>query len=101
MKDVSGYHVSQAYQIEIYVALIRHFAGANWLPAEIGLECPDIPAGLEDRFPGTRILTHQPFGYLSVPRSCLHLSARRAQSSGEALRRPSACRREHRDAGSH
>lgn len=82
-KDMAGYDVSQAYQIEVYVALIQHFAGANWLPTEIGLERPDVPAGLEDRFPGTRILTRQPAGYVAVPRSCLHLAARDIESSDE------------------
>jgi len=73
MQGVPGYHVSQGYQIQVYLALVRHFIGPDWLPTEIGLECPDIPAGLEDRFPGTRILTNQRFGYFAIPRNFLHL----------------------------
>jgi len=74
IKDAPGYMVSQAYQIEVYLALVRHYIGANWLPDEISIEVPTIPAGLEDHL-GVRYVTNRRCAYLTVPRSCLHLSA--------------------------
>lgn len=46
-----GYLVSQAYQLEVYADLIRHFAGAEWQPKVIGLEASDFPEILSERFP--------------------------------------------------
>ena len=74
LSGVKGYHVSQAYQIEVYVSLIQHIAGPDWLPAVIGLECSSIPTALKDRFPSTRILPNQAVGYLAVPRKILPLA---------------------------
>jgi AraC-like DNA-binding protein len=74
-QEVPGYSVSQAYQLEIFLSLVRHFVGPHWLPDEIGLERPDVPKELRDRFPGTYLRTNQRMGYLSVPRSCLHIAA--------------------------
>jgi hypothetical protein len=39
---------------------------------------------VEEHFPDCRILVNQPFGYLAIPRSCLHLSERthHVESSG-------------------
>ena len=79
MKDVPGYASSQAYQLGIFVDLIRHFAGAHWIPDEIGIEHPIVPAA-EELFPGSRILARQPVGYIAIPRSCLHLAPRRDDS---------------------
>ena len=73
IKDAPGYMVSQAYQIEVYLALVRHYAGPNWLPDEISIEVPVIPAGLEDHL-GVRYVMNRQRAYLAVPRSCLHLS---------------------------
>jgi AraC-like DNA-binding protein len=67
-----GYLVSQAYQLEVYVDLIRHFAGAEWQPRVIGLEASDFPEILSERFPNMEIRINQYCGYLSIARSVLH-----------------------------
>jgi len=72
IKGAPGYMVSQAYQIEVYLALVRHFVGSNWLPDEVSIEAPDIPDGLEEHL-GVRVVTNRRCAYLTVPRSCLHL----------------------------
>lgn len=69
-----GYSVSQAYQLEVYLDLIRHFVGRHWVPDEIGIEQPTVPAVVRDHFPGSRIRTHQRVGYIAIPRSCLHMA---------------------------
>lgn len=74
MKGVPGYALSQAYQIWIIVDLIRHFAGRSWMPEEIGIEDPEVPQVAEEMFPGSRILAQQRFGFVTVPRSLLHLA---------------------------
>jgi len=76
MRDVPGYSVSQAYQLEVYIDLIRHFAGADWQPREIGIEDSIYPKFLEDWFPDCQIRINQPFGYVAIPRSCLHRKIR-------------------------
>jgi len=86
MKDAPGYHASQAYQIGVIQGLIRHFAGADWMPHEIGLERPFVPALAQEVYRASRILTHQRVGYIAIPRSCLHLAPPRGDSEerGEA-----------------
>ena len=76
MKDVPGYTSSQAYQLEVYLDLVRHYLGASWVPEEIGIEYPTVPSVAEEHFPGSRILTSQRVGYISIPRSYLHTPAR-------------------------
>ena len=84
-RDEPGYHVSQAYQLGVFVGLIRHFLGENWVPHEIGIESKLIPPGAAECFPGSRILTEQPTGYVVVPRWRLHQSsAFRDQRIGKA-----------------
>jgi AraC-like DNA-binding protein len=80
MKDVPGYHTSQAYQLGVLIDLIRHFAGAHWLPDEIGIEHPVVPAIAKALFPGSRILARQQVGYITIPRSCLPLVSLRDDS---------------------
>lgn len=80
MKDVVGYASSQAYQLEVYLHLIRHFVGANWVPNEIGIEYPEVPPVVEEHFPGSQILTSQRVGYIAVPRYCLPVAARNRES---------------------
>ena len=75
MKGVPGYEISQAYQLGIFIDLIRHFAGRSWIPEEIGIEYAEVPKVAEEMFPGSRILVRQRFGYVAVPRSLLHLAA--------------------------
>lgn len=84
MADEVGFSGSQAYQLEVYLDLIRHFIGKWWVPKEIGIHCQTVPAVVEEHFPNCRIRVNQPFGYLAVPRACLHLPVltRHVESSG-------------------
>jgi len=77
IKDWPGYAGSQAYQLEVYVDIIRQYLGRDWVPEEMGIEQPVVPAVAKEHFPGARILPNQPVGYVTVPRSCLHLPPRR------------------------
>ena len=79
MVQEPGYHISQSYQLGVILDVIRHFLGRHWMPVEIGIESSCIPVCADEYFPGTRILSSQPAGYIAVPRSCLH----RAPRSGE------------------
>ena len=72
MSDVPGYETSQAYQLGLYLDLIRHFLGRHWVPDEIGIEHPRAPVVVDAYCPGTRVRTRQPMGYIAVPRACLH-----------------------------
>jgi AraC-like DNA-binding protein len=74
MRETPGYMVSQAYQLEIFLDLIRHFLGRHWVPHEIGIESRHVPNVVEQQLPGTRILTQQAVGYIAVPRACLYHS---------------------------
>ena len=88
-RDEPGYHVSQAYQLGVFVGLIRHFLGSNWVPHEIGIESRLIPPGAAECYPGSRILTQQPAGYIVVPRWRLHQGASfRDQGIGNAEKFP-------------
>jgi AraC-like DNA-binding protein len=80
MSEETGYHASQAYQLEIYIDLIKHFAGRDWKPREVGIEASEIPALLQNQFPNCRIHINQPFGYVHVPSTCLHMELRQAHS---------------------
>jgi AraC-like DNA-binding protein len=75
LKDWPGYAVSQAYQLEVYIDIVRHYLGRNWVPEEMGIEHSVVPAVAQEHFPDTRILPNQPLGYITVPRACLHRSA--------------------------
>ena len=75
-RETPGYMVSQAYQLQVYSYLIRSFAGENWVPPEIGIESSVMPPIVESYFPGSRILTDQQMGYLTIPRSLLYLPSR-------------------------
>ena len=76
MREVPGYEISQAYQLGVFVDLVRHFLGRRWIPGEIGIEHPEVPVFAEKQFPGSRIMSRQPVGYIAVPRDCLHRTAR-------------------------
>jgi AraC-like DNA-binding protein len=76
--------VRQAYQISVFLDLVRFFIGRDWTPAQIGLETSRIPPELENRFPGTRILARQPFGFIAIPRKLLHGAACSTFSKGDA-----------------
>jgi len=83
MKGVPGYSHSQAYQLEIFLGLIRHFLGRHWVPDRIGVEHPIATKALKDHLPGTRVLTHQRVGYVVVPRRSLHMAAIRSDVEAE------------------
>jgi len=78
MKGEPGYTSSQTYQLGLIVDLIRHFLGHEWVPEEIGIEYPEVPRGLDALYPGVRIMSQQRLGFLSVPRSSLHMAVRSA-----------------------
>ena len=88
MREVPGYEASQAYQLGVFVDLIRHFVGRHWIPGEIGIEHPDVPAVAKELFPGSRIMTRQPAGYIAVPRDCLHRAAGCAEPRSGAAYHP-------------
>jgi AraC-like DNA-binding protein len=69
-----GCDISEAYRLGIFLHLVRHFLGPQWVPDEVGLESAHVSSGAQECFPGSRFLTQQPAGYIAVPRSCLHRS---------------------------
>ena len=78
MRDVPGYPISQAYQLGVFLDLVRYFLGSDWLPQEIGVEHPFDTTVLEKYFPGCRILTKQHVGYITIARNSLHSAPLRA-----------------------
>jgi AraC-like DNA-binding protein len=87
-RDNTGYSLSQAYQIGVILDLIRHFLGRHWVPDEIGIEHSIAPDVAEALFPGSRILSQQPMGYIAVSRTSLHQTARRGSSTRAAAHDP-------------
>lgn len=85
LKGAPGYEMSQSYQLELYLALVRHYLGRHWTPDTIGIEAPAAPAGLAKKFPGTTILVGCKVGFLSIPRSCLHLPAAPRRAGEKAM----------------
>ena len=88
MRDVAGYRTSQAYQIQVILGVIRHFLGRDWVPDEIGIEHAITPAVARTHFPGSRILTQQPMGYIAIPRTCLHRSVNRSGAGNDVVDDP-------------
>ena len=84
-RDDPGYRHSQSYQIQLILDLIRHFLGGDWVPDEIGIEHSIAPAVAEEQFPGCRILTQQPLGYIAVPRTCLPQTAQHSVPTSAAV----------------
>ena len=76
LENESGFSNSVAYQLAVYVELVRQFAGPSWVPEEIGIHASTVPAVVEEHFPGCRIRVGQKISYLTIPRSCLHLPIR-------------------------
>lgn len=72
-----GYMISQAYQLQVILDLVRWFVGRHWAPSEIGIEDSTFPSIAEKHFPGSRILTQHQTGYIAIPRSYLHWGPRR------------------------
>jgi len=84
MREEPGYHISQSYQLGIFIDLIRHFAGRSWQPPAIGIEASEIPLPLHERFPKSQVNINQPFGYITVPRNCLCLQLRLHHEESDA-----------------
>jgi AraC-like DNA-binding protein len=62
-----GCDISEAYRLGIFLHLVRHFLGPQWVPDEVGLESAHVSSGAQECFPGSRFLTQQPAGYIAVP----------------------------------
>ena len=75
--------MSQAYQLEAFLDLIRHFLGRRWVPQEMGIEYPVVPEVVDEHFGGCRILTSQRAGYLAVPRALLHMAVPQREPQAE------------------
>jgi AraC-like DNA-binding protein len=86
LRDMPGYHISQAYHLAVFVDLIRFFLGDKWTPGEIGLEAASFPRALQKRFPSTRFFVNQPLGYVVIPRKDLHHAACHEVSAGNGKR---------------
>ncbi len=82
---VPGYEVSQAYQLGVLLGVIRHFLGRGWVPDEIGIQQQTVPALVYEQLPGCRVKTRQPFGYIAVPRVCLHRGAAACPGRGPGV----------------
>ena len=91
MREVPGYMCSQSYQLGLLRDLIRHFLGRDWIPDEIGIEHSVATAVVEALFPGSRILTQQPMGYITVPRNSLHQAAHTLPPIGGIAKDPVLC----------
>lgn len=88
MRDSPGHLTSQAYQLGIILDLVRYFLGKEWTPPEIGIEHTVVPAILDNHFPGTRILTQQPMGYIAIPRNCLYRARHHTDISAQPAGNP-------------
>jgi len=83
LSDLPGYDQSQAYQLGLFIGLIRHFLGQHWIPDEIGIQCQRAPAGIIHIFPHSRIRTGQNMAYVAIPRNVLARTA--VACAGETL----------------
>ncbi len=72
LKDERGFDGSQAYQLEVYIAIIRHFAGSEWQPRKLGICASSVPKLVYQRYPECRVRLRQPFSYIAIPRELLH-----------------------------
>lgn len=70
-KDWPGYHGSQGYQLGVYINLIRHYCGRDWMPATIGIEDSIVCENLQTIYPNVTILAGQPAGYIAIKRQDL------------------------------
>lgn len=74
--DLPGYDQSQAYQLGLFIGLIRHFLGNHWTPVEIGVQSQHSPVAIMATFPQCRVRTAQNIGYVAIPRNELHRTTR-------------------------
>lgn len=70
--DLTGYDQSQAYQLSLFIDLIRFFLGKRWSPYEIGIQSQRYPTEMSSIFPNCRVNTDQYVAYVAVPRNGLH-----------------------------
>jgi AraC-like DNA-binding protein len=84
MKDEDGYDASQSYQLGIFIDLVRHYAGRDWSPEEIGVEAATVSTVVRELYPCSRIRVKQPFGYITIPHSCLPLELRRGHELSDS-----------------
>ncbi|NCF16558.1 MAG: helix-turn-helix domain-containing protein [Gammaproteobacteria bacterium] len=66
-----GYHMSQGYQLPVYLSVIRHYLGPDWSPDEIGIEAKRVPGVAKSIFRGSLIQSEAPFGFIKIPRNML------------------------------
>lgn len=76
MSDAPGYLVSQGYQLAVVIDLIRHFAGDDWAPSELGTQGSELSSAVQEQYPNTRLRVRQPFGFISISRHMLHRKLR-------------------------
>lgn len=72
LSEEPGYHISQGYQLGLFIDLVRHYIGPDWQPKEIGVQASSIPRVVNEQYPGSRIKINQPFGSFTIPFYCLH-----------------------------
>jgi AraC-like DNA-binding protein len=95
LREEPGFGESQFYQLQVLLAVVRHFVGPLWIPDEIGTECSVVPIVAQEDLDGCRIRTRQSTGYIAVPRTYLHKRVYRVDSGpGQARSSPLS---EHRD----
>lgn len=80
LREEPGYMQSQLYQLQVFISVIRHFAGPNWMPKEIGVEHAPEPNFIVEDLHGCRVRRAQPAGYVAVSRMHLHKGAQRTNS---------------------
>ncbi len=88
LRNEPGFFESQSYQIEVYTALIRQFTGSNWKPEQLGICAAYLPKVVKQHFPDCRIKLRQPFSYIAIPRSDLHLPALTGQAARPLVSAP-------------
>lgn len=82
LENEPGFSSSVAYQLAVYINLVRQFAGQSWVPEEIGVNSSTLPAVIQEHYPGCRIRVGQKVSYLTIPRTCLHLPIRTSHVVG-------------------
>lgn len=80
--ETPGYHVAQAYALELMLSVIRHFAGSDWAPAEIGIQARETPREVQELLSSTRFSARQAFGYIRLPRTLLTAPPAKRWSTG-------------------
>jgi AraC-like DNA-binding protein len=79
-RELPGYRVAQAYQISVFMGIVRMFLGEEWRPVELGLESQCTLKDLPEWSQGARFTPGSRFGYFTVPKSCLHHALNRGSA---------------------